>query len=555
MKKSLLFAVAAVVLSACATKENPYTSELIPERTADGKILIQATMPEFVSTKAGVTDAGVFSWTVGDKIDVVYTKAESPDEIHTFECTNADGTFAYSGDITDGYAISGAYYPTGYNGTPSNQHFASLAAAAKGFQMHATVSAGKLAFAHDNAMFAVQVQNVPLFAKTVWVNGASVDITSETGNVYVRIPVIPAAANTLGIGVTDAAWDAAHNDLISKTSEKSAAIEAAKLYFLNDLEIAQTVHFLSDATGWSAVDGNRIDPVAGVSTKTEFKVLGGDVWFRFAVKYGALTVDYGYSAGKDYNNSDPFLANNTQGAKITSPGVYSVAFNFMTGAYTVTKTNEIMYLIGINGDWDTFDSSTNPLTPVFGKMLVWKGTPSNEEFKAYVYGETGWGTDNPNIHGASSAKEVAGPIYTGDSAKNCGTDKDDVVMVVFDYGTSPWYHSAGLVSDAAEKVVIEGTFKYNGTTGEWTEETGIALAKHATYPRIWYKEHFTIETAGLMKFVENGSKWYGGAEGMSVASYLNYRVYEDGGKNITIPAGTYTVYYNDIAHSYSFVQE
>ena len=114
MKKSLLFAVAAVVLSACATKENPYTSELIPERTADGKILIQATMPEFVSTKAGVTDAGVFSWTVGDKIDVVYTKAESPDEIHTFECTNADGTFAYSGDITDGYAISGAYYPTGY---------------------------------------------------------------------------------------------------------------------------------------------------------------------------------------------------------------------------------------------------------------------------------------------------------------------------------------------------------------------------------------------------------------------------------------------------------
>lgn len=553
MKKNfVLMAVAAVVLSACA-KENAYESAIAPQYTSEGNVLLFATMPQFEdATKAAIAADGAFSWAVDDKIDVVYTKGGSPDQTYTFSCTNAStGAFEYAGEIADGYTVARAYYPSGYDGEPAPQHFASLEAAAKGFQMEATVSGGKLQFAHENAMFVVTVKNLPLFARTVWVNSASVAVTSESGDVVVRIPVIPTADAKLGIGVTDASWDAAtHNDLISKTSEKSHAIEASNLYNLTDLEIVPEVHFLSGATGWSADDGNKIDPVAGVSTKTEFKVLGGDVWFRYAVVYGTYTVDYGYSEGADYNNSEPFVATYTQGAKITSPGVYSVAFNHITGVYTVTKTNEIMYLIGINGDWSTFDSSTNPLTPVFGKMLVWKGTPTNSSFKAYVYGETGWGTDNPNIHGTSSEAEKAGPIYTGDSGENCGVDTSGEVLVVFDYGTDPWYHSEGLVTEAASKVFILGDF--NG--GDWSESKGFELTQHATYKRIWYNENVNIDTEGEMKFVENGGTWYGGEYGMSVADKPNYRVYESGGNNITIPQGTYTVYYNDIAHSYSLIK-
>lgn len=556
MKKSIVFAVMAVVLAACATKENPYTSELIPEKNSEGKVVLYATMPGFEATKAGISDGGVFSWTVGDKIDVVFSKSASPDEVHTFTCTNAStGAFEYDGDVTEGYAVSGAFYPTGYDGTPSEQHFASLADAAKGFQMEATVDEGKLKFAHENAMFAIQIQNVPACAKTVWINGASVDISGSTGDVDVRLPGIPKASAKLGFGVNDVAYnesDTGHK-LIAKTSEKAAVIAAAKFYNLNDLEITQAVHFLSDDSGWTANGGNIIDPATGA---TGFRVLE-DEWFRFAVEYvgGDLVVDYGYTAGVDYNNSVPFEAYCTQGAKVTTPGVYKVTFDSLTGTYTVTKTNEAIYLIGINGSW-TFDSSTNALTPVIGKMLAWKGTPTNGSFKAYLYGETDW-TDN--TYGASAAGNSEGPIYTGSSAKNCGVDASDEAMIVFDYGLSTWYHSSGLVSEAASKVYIEGEFSFkNGAStvvGDWTEEKGIALTQHAAYPRIWYVEDLEVTAEGEMKFVEGGSTWYGagGDPQINVASNANYRLWTSS-SNLVIPAGTYTIYYNDMAHSYSLVK-
>lgn len=244
MKKNLVFmAVAAFVLSACA-KENAYDATIAPQYTAEGNVLLFATMPQFEdATKAAIAADGSFSWAVGDEIDVVYTKGGSLDQTYTFSCTNAStGAFEYAGEIADGYTVDRAYYPSGYDGEPSPQHFASLEAAAKGFQMEATVSGGKLQFAHENAMFVVTVKNVPLFAKTVWVNSASVDVTSESGDVDVRIPVIPTADAKLGIRVTDAAWDAAsHNDLISKVSEKSNAIEAKNLYNLTALEIGPVI--------------------------------------------------------------------------------------------------------------------------------------------------------------------------------------------------------------------------------------------------------------------------------------------------------------------------
>ena len=120
MKKSFVFAVVAVVLSACATKENPYTSDLIPEKTPDGKVIIYATLPEFESadgTKAAVyPTSGLFDWQMEDKIDVVFSNGVD-EETHTFECINiATGAFACDDDVTSGYSVVRAYYPSGYNG-------------------------------------------------------------------------------------------------------------------------------------------------------------------------------------------------------------------------------------------------------------------------------------------------------------------------------------------------------------------------------------------------------------------------------------------------------
>lgn len=563
MKKSLIFAVAAVVLSACATKENPYTSELVPERTPDGKILIYATMPEFEAadaSKAAISDAGVFSWTVGDKIDVVFSNGVTT-EPHTFECTNAStGAFSCGDAVTDGFSVSGAYYPTGYDGTPYNQNFASLADAAKGFQMHATVSAGKLAFVHDNAMFAVQVQNVPMFAKTVWVNDASVDITSESGNVDVRIPVIPAASAKLNIKVTDAEWSSSYNEIISKDSEKETAIVAKKFYFLNNLVITPEVHFLSAATGWSVVDGNIIDPVANVSTKTRFAVVGGEEWFRYTVKYGSFEVTYGYTAGTDYNNSVPFLPQETEGARISTSGLYSIAFNVLTGSYTVTRTSDVAFrLLGIDSKWDiTNPSEDHPLlTNLIGKVYVWKGTSSNGEFKVCLDGENSW--SSPYIYGAANSGWWTDNMYTGGSAQNAGLPGDSSEAVVsLDFGSNPWIISSERVSAAASSVKIRGSFN----SEDWNNTDGIALIQHPTYPTYYYTAtDLEVASAGEMKFVENNTSWYGGYDkSYDIGGTPSYKLAQkksddSDAYNLTIPTGTFTIYYNSISHAYTAIKK
>lgn len=549
MKKNLvLMAIAAVVLSACA-KENAYDATIAPQYTPEGNVLLFATMPQFEdATKAAIAADGTFSWAVGDEIDVVYTKGGSPDQTYTFSCTNAStGAFEYAGEIADGYSVDRAYYPSGYNGTPSNQHFASLEAAAKGFQMEATVSGGKLQFAHENAMFVVTVKNVPVFAKTVWVSSAAVDITSDYGDITVRIPVMPAASAKLGIGVTkvdaETPYDAA-NDLISKNSEKAAAIEAKNLYNLTDLVISPEVHLISSVTGWSPDASNVIPAIGSTCTKANYPAVPEVSWFRFVVDYGNFTVDYGYDGSSEYNNAVPFEMNYTDSASISMPGVYNISFNFVTGEYSVNLTNiPPFYLIGLNGNWDTFDSSTNPLEHVFGKMFAWKGTTTTSEFKVYMYGDTGW--SNANIYGAENTGNWWGPIYTGGSSQNAGVQSEKESVIIFDFGTDPWYHSSSPVASAPSSVCMRGLFNEEN----WGSTPGVYFTQHAKYPYIWYIEDYVVNNSGEVKFVENDTAWYGADASWDMKTHPNKCLWD--GSNMILDTGTYTIYYNAIAHSYS----
>ena len=559
MKKSFVFAVVAVVLSACATKENPYTSELIPEKTPDGKVIIYATLPEFESadgTKAAVyPTSGLFDWQMEDKIDVVFSNGVD-EETHTFECTNiATGAFSFDGDVTSGYSVVRAYYPSGYNGTPSVQHFASLADAAKGFQMEATVSGGKLQFEHENALFAITVKNLPLFAKTVWINSASVDVTSESGDVNIVLPVIPAASAQLEIGVTDAAWDAgSHNDLISKKSEKSAEVVAKKLYNLTDLEIVPEVHFVSGRTGWDPVDGNKLSvDGSGNSLKERFVVLGGDEWFRFTAKYGALEVKYGYASGKDYNNSDPFVAGNDGSAHITTNGIYNVEFNFVSGTYTVTKTGDVsVYLIGIDGNWAFNNNPSCRLTNLYGNMWIWKGNPTSTIYKAYVGGNGNW---DENTFGTANGYWTDS-IVTGTAGSDAGVANDGTVIVTIDFGTDPWIISSERAT-AADGITVKMRHSLNGNVS-WSDSEDITFTQHPTYPTLFWIEDLTVTSEGEGEFIlydnsgsGGSSVWWGvkdaGVKNVSAHPYA--QLTSSSGLNMFLPAGTYTIYFNVVAHT------
>ncbi len=286
MKKFFtLFSAAMLVFAAC-DKVEPLENNVV---TTDGKVVLKATMPTFHATKASVSETGVFGWEVNDIIDVVYTNGGSTTAIQ-FQCTNVDGTFENVSSIPDGYSLATegviAYYPTGYNGTASNQDFSSLDAAQKGFQMHATYDNGNLKFVHDNAIFKITISNVPSFATLLTVGGATISLHGSSDNVTAWIPAAPAESAKLAISLKDDA----SNTIISKSSKNSVAIAAANLYLLNELKVNRfvVVNNSSNNThrlglGIRALDGSWVD---GSWATFDFNVTST------GIKYFVLTDTY-----------------------------------------------------------------------------------------------------------------------------------------------------------------------------------------------------------------------------------------------------------------------
>lgn len=364
MKKFFYFlAAASMVAVACAKEET--VKENVVQGKASGNVTLTASMPEFTNadTKAAVSDAGVFSWTAGDIIDVVYEKSGSADKTYQFECTNAStGEFTNVDAIDDGYTLktdgSIAFYPHEYNGTPSSQTFDSPALAAKGFQMHATYSAGNLAFVHDNAMMKVTVTNVPYFAGQLVIGSAKVDLTyaADQASATYYVPVVAAASAKLSIAVKDGTGVSA-NDIIAKSSKNAVAIVSANLYELPDLGINRYIAFENsdNATHRLGIQGRTLsEGWNGDWTSQALTSNGSTKYYMLSGTYAsaeALQIQLRQNDGADeYAKSEAEFVVNDRNFKFDvsenslktdyriyfegTPGDYNHAFAYYRNAYT-----------------------------------------------------------------------------------------------------------------------------------------------------------------------------------------------------------------------------
>ena len=316
MKRAFyLIVLAALAVSSCS-KEIAFEEQ--NEVKAAGSITLTATMPDFEVTKAYVDGAdGVFHWEGGEVIDVVYSKAGSADKKYQFSCTNATkGEFTNDEEIDEGYSIktSGtvAYFPHGYNGTPSNQTFNDgIEEAQTHFQMHATYSDGQLAFVHDNALIKVQINGVPKFAKRLVVGGTNVKLSlASTTDLVAYIPVAPADGARLVVSVMDRTEDG--NAIILKQTHNAVNIESATIYPLPVLNVG-TVITLNDAASKSKsrikvwkiddtsknyifTDANSYPGKRNTTTTGEYYVVLNT--------YDAPWATEGTSVGVSYDNND-----------------------------------------------------------------------------------------------------------------------------------------------------------------------------------------------------------------------------------------------------------
>lgn len=382
MKKTLFFIAAAIAFVACATKENP-DPQVIDNPSTTGKVTLTATMPQFASTKAGVDNEGNFTWTVGDEIAVKYGE-----NYYTFECKNANGTFSLkdgqsepSGDPT------AAYYPLEYRGTASNQEFASLDAAAKGFQMTASYDSGKLNFVHDNAMMVVTLTNVPYFTKYITVGEASVEVsyTEDQESLTVYIPVAPVTtAAKLSIALKDAA--STPNSFISKTSANEVAIVASNLYNLPDLSINNYIVFTGSTNNTHALGlGVRKYDGTWVGSWAEFTLFNNGT-----IKYYVLPDAYASAEAiqvelRQNDGGESYAKSTSEYILPVRDLIFDVSKNYLEADYRIYPygTTEATYLYATYGT-GTYNTPDNVTISIIQDGTVWKW----DELYCYAYNIT-----------------------------------------------------------------------------------------------------------------------------------------------------------------------
>lgn len=418
-----------MVAVACAKEET--VKENVVEGKASGNVTLTASMPEFTNadTKAAVSDAGVFSWTAGDIIDVVYEKSGSADKTYQFECTNAStGEFTNVDAIDDGYTLktdgSIAFYPHEYNGTPSSQTFDSPALAAKGFQMHATYSAGNLAFVHDNAMMKVTVTNVPSFAKQLEVGTSSVSLSydSNQASVSYYVPVVAAASAQLGIAIKDNS----SNNIIAKTSHNSVAITAGHFYSLPSLAIGPVV-LIKNATDWGDLDVVFSDATLGAVPVHAITIGGFQHYYAVSTSLSLdqtsaiLIKKSGESFPAMYDKSITlssqetiYVADKTDGIRLSGDSTKRIHVEILEGAQKASMYDTFIHIWGTSDDNTTWGSDSEESRCILAadddevslgakaKGYVNNGNAAGKNLMVYIDLSASTGTFSIRLHNSSN---------------------------------------------------------------------------------------------------------------------------------------------------------
>jgi hypothetical protein len=570
MKKYIYILIAAAAVMACQ-KEKINVGQDLPVQ--GNKVEFTATV-ESAASKAIVASASEFTWEASDKAALYTTKGVKLD-LTISNISGASATFTAIVPEDDSIAegtlvvypaslltdVGTVTFPTTYtNGKGAN-----------GPALAAKVSSTRtLDFKYLAGTIKFTIADVPAIATSIDVkarnsddnadftctgtytvdfSGATPSLIGETTpGSSVSISGLVAGSNTVSLPLSRTGDQKvvvsvkySDNTLFTKKVTLSGAKAVTRNFYavMPALNINPEVYIIGNRIGWNTTDA-PVAAVLGSVASTDFTVLGKR-YFRAIVKYGDLEVNYGFaSADENGSAGGTFVPGGTYSAYLPFAGVYTIGFNYLTGAYTVTKTvTSPLYLIGINNSW-YFDNSV-PFTVIPNtNLLVWKGTSSHDRYKVYEYGVTYW--DPAYTYGSYND----GGYWNGtilSNGYNCGISTDaNGASVIFNFRTNK--HKTFVATGEAASVVLKGSFD------GW--DTGIALEKFSAGSRIWYKTNVVIATDASVKFVVDGA-WYG--DGQNMGTYPDWDNLTTSGGDMTLPAGTYTICYIDESHSYHVFAE
>lgn len=235
--------------------------------------------------------------------------------------------------------------------------------------------------------------------------------------------------------------------------------------------------------------------------------------------------------------------------KIAKAGIYQMTINMMDYTYSIKQIAPEYYLVGALQSWNDQNMSclmTAETAMVQNFTTKWTGDANMKIWLGSDFGK--W----DNAFGSASGDGVntaEGKLKAGGGAIVC-PEKGAYYTFTADFSTMTYKWTKLANQNPTE-------FKHVsliGVGGKCNEGDDIDLEQVA--PHNWYLAKQEIPAGGLK--IRADHKWrddgnWGFAEGQKYES-KGTLITSGGSSNISVPAGTYNIYFNDITGAYAFVE-
>ena len=235
--------------------------------------------------------------------------------------------------------------------------------------------------------------------------------------------------------------------------------------------------------------------------------------------------------------------------KIAKAGIYQMTINMMDYTYSIKQIAPEYYVVGALQSWSDQNMSclmTAETAMVQNFTTKWTGDANMKIWLGSDFGK--W----DNAFGSASGDGVntaEGKLKAGGGAIVC-PEKGAYYTFTADFSTMTYKWTKLANQNPTE-------FKHVsliGVGGKWNEGDDIDLEQVA--PHNWYLAKQEIPAGGLK--IRADHKWrddgnWGFAEGQKYES-KGTLITSGGSSNISVPAGTYNIYFNDITGAYAFVE-
>lgn len=235
--------------------------------------------------------------------------------------------------------------------------------------------------------------------------------------------------------------------------------------------------------------------------------------------------------------------------KIAKAGIYQMTINMMDYTYSIKQIAPEYYLVGALQSWSDQNMSclmTAETAMVQNFTTKWTGDANMKIWLGSDFGK--W----DNAFGSASGDGVntaEGKLKANGGAIVC-PEKDAYYTFTADFSTMT-YKWTKLANQNPTEFEYVGLI---GVGGKWSDGDDIDLKQVA--PHNWYLAKQEIPAGGLK--IRADHKWrddgnWGFAEGQNYEN-KGTLITSGGSGNISVPAGTYNIYFNDITGAYAFVE-